>query len=378
MSLITQRRLDFFRAIAAEVGAQNLKLIVLTHVLPDRPELLNAMNSIAPISLVIGIPYSLDQNALEIIRRTYQVDTPSLDDLLDEHALAAIVRPYLNEGKTCILEIGGYFAPHLETLRAAFGDRIGGFLEDTENGHRKYVAAQPLPYPVYSVARSPLKQAEDALVGPSCVYSAERLLRAQGVLIHPRRALVLGYGKVGRGAALALRGRNCAVSVYDTDAVRMSVALAEGYSIPERATALAEADIIFGCTGITAIKGEDLVILRPGCMLVSCSSKKIEFDLEAMQAGYTRTTIAPNFDRYDREGQIFYLLRDGAPVNFVDGAVIGPALSLVQGEILFGIRQLATASITGSVEEVDANLRNGIAENWLKVFRNPGTGTYRL
>ena len=52
-------------------------------------------------------------------------------------------------------------------------------VEDTENGLRRYLGAWKPPCPVFSVARSPLKDPEDYLVGQSVVFSAEALLRGR-------------------------------------------------------------------------------------------------------------------------------------------------------------------------------------------------------
>jgi adenosylhomocysteinase len=204
------------------------------------------------------------------------------------------------------------------------------------------------------------------------------LAEIQGILIHARRALVIGYGKVGRGTASALVGRNCAVATFDIDPVRNALALAEGFRIPERDVALRAADLVFGCTGVTAISGADFPKLKSGCVLVSCSSKKIEFDVAALdEAKYRRTNLARNYDRYELDRHILYLLGEGGPINFVDGAVIGPALSLVQAEILYGIKELAGAERTDDIAEIGAPRRQEIAKRWWDVFCDPETGCYR-
>jgi hypothetical protein len=49
----------------------------------------------------------------------------------------------------------------------------------TENGLHRYLCHEKPPCPVFSVARSPLKDSEDYLVGQSVVFSAEALLRGR-------------------------------------------------------------------------------------------------------------------------------------------------------------------------------------------------------
>lgn len=378
MSLISPARRAFFADVAAWVGRQADASIVITHLLPQRGEFLEALHRIAPIALVIPVPYSVHPPTLDEVAARYAVARPSLDEMLDPQHMSALIAPYLGGGPTALIEIGGYFASALDLLKARYGARILGCLEDTEAGHRRYDAAAPLPYPVVSVARSRLKQAEDALVGPSCVFSAERLLKGQGLYLHARRALVLGYGKVGRGAARALDGRDAPTSVFDVNPVQRALAMSEGFPIPEREAALANADIVFGCTGTTSVGPDELGLLKSGAILVSCSSKRVEFDVATLERDYARTPVAPHIDAYAKPGQTLYLLGGGAPLNFLDGGIGGPALSLVQAEIMAAVKTLAAAPAGGAVAEVDAATRQHLAAMWCRAFSDPETGAYRL
>ncbi|BCW90635.1 S-inosyl-L-homocysteine hydrolase [Alphaproteobacteria bacterium SO-S41] len=378
MSLISPARRAFFADVAGWVGRQADASIVITHLLPQRGEFLDALNQVAPIAAVIPIPYSVHAETLELIRKSYPVAQPTLETMLDPQAMTDLIEPYLGKGRTALIEIGGYFAPALPLLKAKYGDRILGCLEDTEAGHRRYDAAAPLLYPCVSVARSKLKQAEDTLVGPSCVFSAERLLKGQGLYLHARRALVLGYGKVGRGAARALDGRDAPASVYDTNPVQRALAMSEGFPIPEREHALANADIVFGCTGTTSVGAAELAHLKSGAILVSCSSKRVEFDVVTLDRDYAKTNIAPHVDAYTKGDQTLYLLGNGAPLNFLDGGIGGPALSLVQAEIMAAVKTLATATPGGGVIEVDAPSKQHLAALWCRAFSDPVTGAYRM
>ena len=72
--------------------------------------------------------------------------------------------------------------------------------------------------------------------------------------IEGKKALVLGFGKIGRGLAYALHRRSCLVSVYDTNPIRRIQALSEGFNITEKILGLGENDLIFGATGNYSIK----------------------------------------------------------------------------------------------------------------------------
>ncbi|MDX0527552.1 hypothetical protein GOC94_10095 [Sinorhizobium medicae] len=383
MNLLYDLRKAFFGEVAKKLGTvPDAKQVVLTHLLPDRPELLDAFNAVCPIALVIGIPYSTVPDVLAEVRKKYSVATPTLAELLTPQFMTDLVGQTLiaNPGvKLAIMEIGGYFAPALNAIHATFADRVVGFVEDTQNGHVRYEAARPLPYPVISVARSTLKEGEDTLVGPACYFSADKLMRQLGVLLTPRRTLVVGYGKVGRGTAHALSKNYCPTTVCDINPIRNCVAQGDGMLIPNREDALRNADVVFGCTGVTSIAGADFDLLNDECFLISCSSKNIEFDLATLNGpSFNMTNLIPNADLYvsKTSGKKIYLLGRGTPINFIDGAVFGPALSLVQAELILASHAIHAEPVTGDLSEIAVEPRKTIAALWQRDFIDGQSGSF--
>lgn len=61
------------------------------------------------------------------------------------------------------------------------------------------------------------------------VSSAEALVRWRGDILYGRQACVLGFGKFGSSVARLLHARHMQVTVHDTDAARMTQALAQGF-----------------------------------------------------------------------------------------------------------------------------------------------------
>ena len=373
--LLQEGRKRFLSEVARKVGTFDGRLILLTHILPDRPELIEAIERIAPIARIIAIPYSRESETYQVLSTRYEILTPTLAELRDAKYLTRLALEAAGSKEIIIVEIGGYFAPIIRHLRAKLGRRLRGVVEDTEAGHRAYATLGNLPCPVVSVARSALKEAEDVLIGISCLFSVERLLRGVGFLLESRRSLVLGYGRIGRGVARALHARLCPVMVYDLDPIRRVLALAEGYLIPERSSALSSADVIFGATGSNSVGRQDFEALRSGTVLVSCSSKDLEFDLSGL-ANYARTEVTPAFDRYAKDQHVLYVLANGRPVNFLDGAVVGPILTLVQAEILLGIKMVLDLPKAREILNVTTEARRELAQLWIKTFCQPGLGSY--
>jgi adenosylhomocysteinase len=162
-----------------------------------------------------------------------------------------------------------------------------GVVEDTENGEQRYERLANRTFRLYSVARSPLKEPEDHLTGESVVFSMERLLRLCGEVIYGRRAVVFGYGKVGRSAARALASRGVRVSVVDTNPVRAIEASSHGFRVLEKKVGLATADLILGATGNFSLREDDFRYVRNGCFVASVTSSDDELDITCLPERYT-------------------------------------------------------------------------------------------
>ncbi len=103
----------------------------------------------------------------------------SKDKLNDKKSAKELIESLPNQ--VIILDIGGYFAESLPTLFSLVPHKLAGVVEDTENGHQKYLKAlsdNHLHIPVWSVARSALKRTEDYNVGKSLVRAADSILRS--------------------------------------------------------------------------------------------------------------------------------------------------------------------------------------------------------
>lgn len=75
-------------------------------------------------------------------------------------------------------------------------------------------------------------------------------------------------------------------------------------------------------------------------------------------------------------GKAIYLLGKGTPVNFIDGAVFGPALSLVQAELIVAAKAIHTAAASGELSELGIDLRKRLADDWQKLFIDGATGSF--
>jgi adenosylhomocysteinase len=315
------------------------------------------------VELLIGVPYSVDQAVRRELETQYRLRLPTLDELRSRAYLAESIQSCVGTKRVVLIDIGGYFASFADASSpstAAFG-----IIEDTENGHRRYAAIPALSLPVFSVARSSLKISEDLMVGPSVLFSLERILREESEIFQPRTCLVLGFGKVGKGVAVALRSRLARVLVYDSNPIRRIEALGWGFSIPDRAQALSSANIIIGATGCESVTEDDLNLLNDGTVLVSASSKNVEFPMRILREKFTTVYRSEAFENFDLCGKSVVALYGGYPINFRDNGVVGPPLALTQAEIILCAIHLLSAEVAPGLHEMQDKERQRVATEWL-------------
>jgi adenosylhomocysteinase len=376
---------SFWDHIVASAGCDEtaeMRSLAVTHLLGDRPYFLEALNRVAPIAGVLAKPKSIDSGAFRRASDRFRVSIADRKKLATKVGIDDLLKTAgIDGGPTIAIDIGGYFAPGLPHL--ATGSSLVGVIEDTENGQQKYEAqaGSGFPCPVISVARSPLKNAEDYLVGHSVVFSTEALMRSRGDVLQGRSACVIGYGKIGRSIAQLLRSHGLQIAVHDIDPVSLTEAHAHGFAVHSDLTgALSGAGIIMCATGNLALRQESFSQVEPGAYVVSVTSSDDELDLAPLKQSYERNRIGSDIVRYRRlderrsEAHFFFVLNNGEAVNFLHGAVVGPAIHLVQAEIVLAAARLCGGIPIdlGKIAEVSADDRATIARIWLKYFAQGG------
>ncbi|MBT2413894.1 adenosylhomocysteinase [Streptomyces sp. ISL-12] len=371
MEQFERARLDayFARITEALAPAERPSSILITHLLPERPAFVHAVATTSTLRAVLPKPKSIDPAALRTVEKVTPCDSLSREMFEDPDTAVEYLESRAAGESVVLLDVGGYFAPSVDALCDRFSGRVLGVVEDTENGHRRYADRDELPCPVVSVARSPLKDPEDFLVGQSVVFSAEALMRGRGDILHGRPALVIGFGKLGSSIARLLHAKGVQVTVHDVDPVRQTQALSQGFTVArDRDTALRGAGLVLCATGAVSLRGEDFATLRNGAYVATVTSSEDELDLAALPRVYQRAPQGEHVTRYSTTGHYFYLLNGGNAVNFLHGAHVGPFIFLVQSEILAGIRMLSRGGLNPGMHEADACDRAAIAATWLSYY----------
>merc|ERR1719283_405622 len=129
--------------------------------------------------------------------------------------------------------------------------KIVGVSEETTTGvHRLYTMSKnkELLFPAINVNDSVTKSKFDNVYG--CRHSLpDGIMRATDVMIGGKRALVCGYGDVGKGCAFAMRGAGARVLVTEIDPICALQACMEGFQVVTMESVVGEIDIFTSATG---------------------------------------------------------------------------------------------------------------------------------
>ncbi len=344
--------------------------VLITHVLSTSENYIRLVNEVFPVVLVIAIPYSADPATIRSLEESgISVYLPQNIDEAFLHS-GEKIRDILERDETPLLvqEVGGYLAGYTQLL-ARFSHFLG-IVEDTNNGHWRYQMAGAHAIPVISMAQSPIKDIEDTVIGDSVIYSTERIFREEfNSVLQGLSVGVIGYGKIGTSTAIALRGRETAVSVYDIDPAKCIRARLEGYRISPLKKILSESDLIVGCTGKTSVRVDSIPFIRDRAILVSASAKNEEFDLFGFAGECERKEISNVVWKYiQKDGRCFYLLNKGTPVNFRDRSILGYLLDMIYSELFLCMYSLAYDKNPPGLQHSVSSIHSEVAKTWLSIY----------
>jgi adenosylhomocysteinase len=196
---------------------------------------------------------------------------------------------------------------------------IGGMEETTTGVLRVSAMARQgaLAFPVVAVNDTPTKRFFDNRYGTG-QNTVDGILRATNVLLAGKTAVVAGYGWVGRGIALRLRGMGANVIVTEISPIAALEAVMEGYRVLPMRAAVEHADLVVTATGGIEILGaEHFPGLKDGVLLCNSGHFDVEIDVKALrQLAVLQAAVRDNVEEYVLPtGQRVYLLAEGRLVG---------------------------------------------------------------
>ncbi|MBA3846368.1 MAG: adenosylhomocysteinase [Planctomycetes bacterium] len=213
--------------------------------------------------------------------------------------------------KTIIAEDATFFS------RAA--KNIVGVSEETTTGvHRLYELEKKgeLLFPSYNVNDSVTKSKFDNLYG--CRESlVDGIKRATGVMISGKKAVVCGYGDVGKGCAQALKAQGASVSVTEIDPICALQACMEGLQVVTLEDVAATADIFVTATGNAGIiQRKHMDAMKHNAIVCNIGHFDSEIDVAGLEKNLKWEEIKPQVDHVIwPDGKRIILLAKGRLVN---------------------------------------------------------------
>ena len=225
----------------------------------------------------------------------------------------AHLREVLASEPDLLLDNGGdLFVRYLE---APYRHLLGGTEETTSGRMRLEPRREQIARPVLVINDSPIKQFAENYhaVGQSVL---ESFLRITNRMTNGRHVVVFGYGPCGKGVAVNFRNAFASVSVVDPDPLKRLEACLDGFTVPERADALAGADIVITVTGARdVLTASDLPDLRDGVILANAGHFPAEIAAGEIKAHPSVTAVTEA-----GEGIETLTLDDGRSIHLLAGA----------------------------------------------------------
>merc|ERR1712164_202838 len=183
------------------------------------------------------------------------------------------------------------------------GKSIRGVSEETTTGvaRLKEMAAKgELLFPAINVNDCVTKSKFDNVYG--CRHSLpDGIMRATDVMIGGKRALICGYGDVGKGCAFAMRGAGARVLITECDPICALQACMEGFQVVTLESVVDEIDIFVTTTGNFKIITLDMMKKMKNNAIVGNIGhfdNEIEMELLEKFPGIKVENIKPQVDRF--------------------------------------------------------------------------------
>ena len=201
-------------------------------------------------------------------------------------------------------------------------EAVQGVTEETTTGvHRLYHFEEEgvLPFPAMNVNDAVTKSKFDNKYGTRHSL-LDGINRGTDALIGGKKALVCGYGDVGKGCAEALAGQGARVQVTEVDPINALQAMMDGFDVVTVDQAIGDADIIITATGNKdIITFDNMKAMKNKAILGNIGHFDNEIDMAGLEASsdVTRINIKPQVDEFEfaSTGRSIIVLSEGRLLN---------------------------------------------------------------
>jgi adenosylhomocysteinase len=234
-----------------------------------------------------------------------------------------------------ILDDGGDLTAYIHEEYPQMLEKIHGITEETTTGvHRLYEMLKEgtLKVPAVNVNDSITKSKNDNKYG--CRHSLnDAIKRATDHLLSGKKALVIGYGDVGKGSAQSLRQEGMIVKITEIDPICAMQACMDGFEVVSpyidgnndgseasiNKALLQNTDLLITTTGnVNVCDANMLKALKTGAVVANIGHFDNEIDTAFMRKEWEWEEIKPQVHKIWRDqtaGDFLLLLSEGRLVN---------------------------------------------------------------
>ena len=217
-----------------------------------------------------------------------------------------------------LLDDGGDLTAVMHDKYGELMTDVRGLSEETTTGvHRLYDMARDgtLRVPAFNVNDSVTKSKFDNLYGirESLV---DGIKRATDVMLAGKIAVVCGYGEVGKGSAVSLRGQGARVLVTEIDPICALQAAMEGYEVVTMDDVAGTGDLFVTTTGnVDVITLDHMREMKDRAIVCNVGHFDSEIQIAALR-NYRWHNVKPQVDEVEfPDGKRLLVLAEGRLVN---------------------------------------------------------------
>ncbi len=234
-----------------------------------------------------------------------------------------------------LLDDGGDLTQMIHTTYPAMLAKIHGISEETTTGvHRliEMMQTDELKVPAINVNDSVTKSKNDNRYG--CRHSLnDAIKRGTDMLMAGKRALVIGYGDVGKGSSQSLRQEGMIVRVVEIDPICAMQACMDGFEVVSaynngantgkvediNTRLLSDTDLIVTCTGNSNVCDSSMLkTIKRGAVVCNIGHFDNEIDTQYMRDNWRWDKVKDQVHqvfRSDDQSDYLILLSEGRLVN---------------------------------------------------------------
>jgi len=199
---------------------------------------------------------------------------------------------------------------------------IHGVSEETTTGvHRLHQMAEnnTLLFPAINVNDSVTKSKFDNVYG--CRHSLpDGIMRATDVMLAGKRAVICGYGDVGKGCAQAMKNAGARTMITEIDPICALQAAMEGYQVVRLDDVISEVDIVITATGNKGIvMAAQMHKMKNSAIVGNIGHFDNEIDMKGLMEwpGITRINVKAGTDKwvFPDTGNAVIILAEGRLLN---------------------------------------------------------------